>query len=71
MLDRRALRVALARTGKSLKQISAETGIDLLRVYRITARSVQPHLDELEAMARCLGLDAGDLEKLDDKEQGE
>jgi DNA-binding phage protein len=62
MLNRTALRIALARTGKTLKQVAQEAGIDLLRLYRITSKNVRPRPEELGAVAECLGLDSSELQ---------
>ena len=61
MLNRTVLRIALARTGKTLKQIAQESGIDLLRLYRITSKNVRPRPAELRALAERLDLDPSEL----------
>ena len=62
MLNRRALRIALAQQERTLKELAEQAGLDLLRVYRITSKNVHPHHDELKALADALGLSPADLE---------
>ena len=64
-INRKALRVALAQREITLKEISRRTDLDLLRIYRITARKVKPRPEELEILSRALGLNPSDLEVQD------
>ena len=62
MLNRRNLRIALAQKDLTLKKLANRTGLDLLRLYRITSKNVRPRLEELIIIAQALDLNPSELE---------
>ena len=62
MLNRRVLRIALAERNLTLKEVARLTGLDLLRVYRITSKNVRPRVQEVKLLAAVLGVSPGALE---------
>ena len=60
-LNLKTLRVALVQRDLTLKQVAEQSGLDLLRLYRITSKNVRPRTEELRRLADVLGVEPGDL----------
>ena len=61
MLNRTLIRVVLAKRRQTLKSVAEQSGLDLLRTYRIVNTSVRAKPEELEALAGALGVSPDEL----------
>ena len=61
MLNKKTLHVALAQQEVTLKEVASRTGLDLLRLYRISRGVVDPRSEEIQVIADFLGIVPDDL----------